>query len=138
MRADYVSHPLIVNLLRPDRVEETIRRQAEQQIAQRRRIKDRGVQNGRENWHALLVQLELPGLGSNGSQSFFAPAVRLFSVSQEVGQTDSPVTADHAIGNLAAIKQSDQVSPGDIKEMGSLMRAQFAPDVDQSDGIALG
>ncbi len=80
MCADQVSHPLIVNLLGPDGIEETVRRQTQHEIAQRRGIKDRRVQDGPENWHALLVQLELLGLSGNGSQRLFAPAVRLFPI----------------------------------------------------------
>ncbi len=108
--------------MRPGGSIEAVGGQAQDQITERRGIKNRRVQDGRDVRQSLFVELELLGFGRDRIQRLFAASIGLLLVGQEIRQSDPAMAANRPIGNDTLIKEPDQIGSRYIQEFGGLVR----------------
>lgn len=122
----------------PVRVDEIGEPDAHEEVALWRREEDTGFVDNDPSHGKSVPKPEFLRLG--GQLIERGPPLRVahLLVGQQVGDSDTPVTADHAVWDLPVVEQGDLVRSGHPEQFRRLLRRELCLRGHQGHGVAVG
>ena len=128
--------PLIVDGIGPLGAIEVRYREFEQEIAQRCRVEDRGVEKRNCDRQRSIAHVEFLGVGGQLVERPAPSGIRFVLVAEDVVEAHAAVRPDLVEGNGAVFKEADQEGARDIEKVGRFLGRQFGVLAEHCDSAA--
>ena len=117
--------PLFVDGIGPLRAVEVRYGEFEQEVAQRCRVQDGGVEKRDGNRQRSIAQVEFLGVGGEFVERPAPSSIRPVFVAEDLVEAHASVRPDLAEGNGAGLEEPDEEGARDVEEVGRLLGRQF-------------